>query len=143
MSEIHIKRAARQSADKPSALAEVEQVLEATRRRVLNLLYERGEIERNTLHMLLAQKSECWRITGIVERETDFVITVSLPGASPELSNLTVEPRVLLITDKPTTRTLPAAVYGRVDLPIDLQSEDVTASLHRGALVVIAPKSPV
>jgi HSP20 family molecular chaperone IbpA len=139
-----MKMAAHQSADSPSALLEAEQVLEATRRRVLKLLYERGEVDRNTLYMLLALKSDtCWRITGIAERETDFVITVSLPGADPELSDLTVEPRQLVITAKPATYQLAATLSGRLGLPIDLQSEKVQASLHRGALVVIAPKAAV
>jgi len=135
-----MKMAAHQPADRPSALVEAEQVLEATRRRVLKLLYERGEVNRDTLYMLLTQKSECWRITGIVERKTDFVITVSLPGTGPELSDLTAEARELVITAKPATYRLAATLSG---LPIDLQSESVEASLHRGALVVIAPKAAV
>ena len=111
-----------------------------TRRRVIKHLYERAAVDRNTLYMLLAVKSDaCWRIAGIVERETDFVITVSLPGAGPELSDLPAEARELLITAKPYSA--PAALPGRLDLPIDLESAGVKASLHHGALVVIAPKS--
>lgn len=138
-----MKMAAHQSADKPSALVEAEQVLEATRRRVLKLLYERGNVDRDTLYMVLTQKSECWRITGIVERKTDFVITVSLPGTGPELSDLTAEARQLVITAKPATYRRAATLSGQLGLPIDLQSESVEASLHRGALVVIAPKAAV
>jgi HSP20 family molecular chaperone IbpA len=139
-----MKMAARQSADSPSALVQAEQVLEATRRRVLRLLYERGEVDRNTLYMLLALKADaCWRITEIVERETDFVITVALPGADAELLDLTVEARELVITAKPAAYPFPATVSGRLGLPIDLQSDSVKASLHHGTLVVIAPKATV
>jgi hypothetical protein len=134
-----MKMAARQ--DRPAALVQVEQVLEATRRRVLKVLYERGEVDRNTLYMLLAVKSDaCWRIIGIVERKTDFVLTVSLPGTGPELSD-PAESRELIVTSKPATYPLPAALTGWLDLPIDLQSDRVKASLHRGTLVVIAPKA--
>ena len=85
-----MKMAARQSAATPSALVQAEQVLEATRRRVLRLLYERGEVERKTLYMLLALKAECGGLPAC-RAETDFVITVALPGANPpELLDLTV-----------------------------------------------------
>jgi hypothetical protein len=134
--------AARRSEDCRAALVQAEQALEAARRRVLNRLYERGALDRNTLYMLLTAKSDpCLRIDGIVERETDFVITLPLPGTGAEFSDLTVEARELVITAKSATCPLPAASRGRLDLPIDLQSERVKASLHHGALVVIAPKA--
>lgn len=142
MSESRIKMAARRAEDCRAALVQAEQALEAARRRALKLLYERGALDRNTLYMLLDGKADaCLRIAGIVERETDFVITLPLPGTGAELSDLTVEARELVITAKPATYPPPPALRGRLNLPIDLQSERVKASLHQGALVVIAPKA--
>jgi len=142
LSESRIKTAARQSEDYRAALVQAEQALEAARRRVLKVLYERGALDRNTLYLLLTAKSDaCLRIAGIVERETDFVITLPLHDTGAELSGLTVEARELVITAKRATYPLPAALRERLNLPIDLQSERVKASLHHGALVVIAPKA--
>ncbi len=141
MSEIRINKKP-SHVEEMAALAQAEQVLDATRRRVLKLLHERGAIDRSTLYVLLATKCDaCWQITGVVERETDFVVTISLPGVDSDLSDLTAEPRELTVAAKPPTYPVPKTMSGRLDLPIDLQSDKVKASLHHGALVIVAPKA--
>ena len=124
-----------------AAVAEVERVIENTRRDALDLFHARGAIDRATLAKWLSGAREaCWRITDIVECEDRFVITIALPGIHPGLVELTREPRQLVIRTLSSPNGSASQVLRRLDLPVDLSSERVAAELREGALVVSVPK---
>jgi len=124
-----------------AALAETERVIEKTRRDALDVLYARGVIDRTALAKWLSgARDACWRITDVVEYEDRFVITIALPGIHAGFVELTREPRQLVIRTRPGADCDASQALRRLDLPVDLNSERVSAELHEGALVISVPK---
>jgi len=136
------KKNARASDAVSAALAEAERVIEMTRRDALDLFHARGVIDRAALTNWLAGPREaCWHITDVVELETKFVITIALPGVHAGLAELTREPRQLVIRTRSDSTSGNSQVVRRLDLPLDVDSEHVTAELREGALVISIPAS--
>jgi HSP20 family molecular chaperone IbpA len=123
-----------------AAFSEAARVIEKTRRDALDLFHARGVIDRAALAKWVSgARDACWHVADIVEGETAFVITISLPGVHPALAELTREPRQLVMRTRSSLDSA-AQVLRRLDLPIDLSSERVAAELREGALVITAPK---
>ena len=126
-----------------AALAEAERVIEKTRRDSLDLFHARGVIGRAALGKFLSgARDGCWRITDVVEYENRFIISLALPGIHAGLVELTREPRQLLIRARAAADSGASQVLRRLDLPVDLSSDDVTAELREGGLVISVPKAP-
>jgi HSP20 family molecular chaperone IbpA len=124
-----------------AALAEAERVIEKTRRDSLDLFHARGVIGRAALAKLLSgARDGCWHITDVVEYENRFIISLALPGIHPGLVELTREPRQLLIRTQSGADSGASQVLRQLDLPVDLSSDDVTAELREGGLVISVPK---
>lgn len=124
-----------------AALAEAERVIEKTRRDSLDLFHARGVIDRAALAKWLSgARDGCWRITDVVEHEDRFIIALALPGIHAGLAELTREPRQLLIRTRAGADGGASQVLRRLDLPVDLSSDDVTAELREGRLVISVPK---
>ncbi len=124
-----------------AALAEAERVIEKTRRDALDLFHERGVIDRAALAKWLnGARDACWRITDVVEYEDRLTINLALPGIHAGLVELTREPRQLLIRTRSGADSGASQVLRQLDLPVDLSSQDVTAELREGALLISVPK---
>jgi HSP20 family molecular chaperone IbpA len=124
-----------------AALIDAERVIEQTRRDALELFHARGVIDRAALAKSLSgARDACWHIADVVEREDKFVITIALPGVHPEFVELTREPRQLVVRTIPGTDSGASQVLRRLELPVDLSSERVTAELRAGSLVISLPK---
>jgi HSP20 family molecular chaperone IbpA len=123
-----------------AALGEAERVIEKTRHDAWALFHARGTIDHAALiKWLSGPRDACWHITDIVERESTFVITIALPGVNADFAELTREPRQLVIRTRRTADRDVSQVLQRLDLPLDLNSEHVSAELRDGALVISIP----
>lgn len=128
-----------------AAFAEVEQVLKTTQRSALQLFGERGVVDGRALNeWLTAERDTGWPATEFVERETEYLLRIALPGVDPSTIELSTEPRELIIRTKNSTdksaRSRARDLWRRRDLPVDFRSENAKATLDNGILTIIAPK---
>jgi HSP20 family molecular chaperone IbpA len=125
-----------------AAFAEAERVIEKTRRNALDLFHARGLIDRAALAKWLSGAlNACWHMTDIVEYQDRFVVTIALPGIHGGLVEMTREPRQMVIRTRAGADCGARQVLRRLDLPVDLNSERVTAELREGALVISVPRA--
>jgi hypothetical protein len=136
-----LKKKARPTEHIARALAETERVLMEAQRAALDRLRCRGVLDRDELaRWLVPPRGACWRVSSIVERDEDFVVTITLPGVDSRLAEVTREPRRLVIRS-PQVSHASHHEHLALDLPVDLDSDRLAAYLQDGCLVIVAPKA--
>lgn len=139
-----------------AAIADVERVIEETRRSALRLFAARGVLAGAALNeWLTSEPEDCWPASRWVERNSEYELQIALPGFDAGTIELTGEPQQLVIEAREETAASrePARDRGsegtvcrrrlrrHVDLPVDFRADNVRASLHNGVLTIIAPKA--
>lgn len=138
---------------------EMESVFDRIRARAFDLFSRRGFSEGHALDDWLAAEREiCWPTGELVEQDKAFTLSVALPGFEPADISVTATPHQLLVHAKSKTEVTKEEeakkgqkvcwsefrsndVYRQVDLPKDIDSQAVSASLHNGLLKIVATKA--
>ncbi len=138
-----------------AAIAEVERVIEETRRHALKLFSQRRVVDGGTLNeWLTSEPEDCWPASCWVERDAEYELKIALPGFDPRKVELTGMPQQLVIEARGKTpdsrepageRGVAGTVCNRrlrrhVDLPVDFRANTARATLHDGVLTIVAPK---
>lgn len=160
MTEIKVQKVT-DEAKKPTlpVFKEMESVFDRIRGRAFDLFSQRGFGEGHALDDWLAAEREiCWPTGELVEGDKAFTLNFALPGFEPANISVTATPHQLLVHAKSKTESKKEEeakkgqkvcwsefrsndVYRQVDLPKDIDSQSVSASLHNGLLKIVAAKA--
>ena len=138
--------------------AEIEQVMERIRQRAFDLFARRGlESGHDLDDWLIAEREICWPAAEFAEKDSNYVLTVALPGFEPADIAVTATPRELIVkAARESERRQPAKgkagkvrwsefrsdnVYRRIELPCAVEVERLSATFENGLLKVVAPKA--
>jgi HSP20 family protein len=154
MSHISIQKVAT-TAERPLPIfREVEELIRQIQERAFSLAAGRGRRRGSALEDWLAAEREfCWPAAELVERDNDFVFSISLPGFEPGGIEVAATPRELIVKAKAESTSeskdeerivwsdfRSRDVLRRVELEQDIDVEKVTATLKDGLLKIVAPK---
>lgn len=137
---------------------EVNEIAERIRIRAYSLSKGRGFSEGHDLDDWLAAEREiCWPSAELVEEEDFFELKVALAGFDAEDISVTATPDELIIKAARKAREEQASdkenvkirwselrtddVYRRIELPISIDVDNVTAKFRSGLLEIEAPKA--
>jgi HSP20 family protein len=161
MSDLNIRKVPSVKDRTLPVFSEVEQFMERIRHRAFDLFSRRGGLEGMALDDWLAAEREfCWPAAELTEHDRDFVLSVALPGFEVGDVELTTTPREFVIharskfeASEPPVLEKGAEgrviwsefrgndVYRRVELPSEIDVDDVKATLKKGVLRVVATKA--
>ncbi len=139
---------------------EIDEIAERIRARAFELFAENGFIEgRHVEDWLAAEQEICWSVSELIEEGDRFILKIALAGFEPEETIITANPRELIIKaahsieiDEPGSGDVSNVrwsefrnddIYRRVELPVDIDIEKITAELKRGLLTIEAPKAAI
>ena len=138
--------------------AEIDEIAERIRARAFELFAENGFLEgRDVEDWLAAEQEICWSVSELIEESDKFILKIALAGFEPDEIDLTANPREIIIKAAHSTEIEEPDekdgsdvrwsefrnddIYRRVELPVDIRVEDITAELKRGLLTIEAPKA--
>ncbi len=130
--------------------ADLDRRLEQVRKEAFELFAGRGYGEGQALEdWLAAEKRVFGADSAIVESGGSYEFSVPVEGFRPTEISVTATPRELIVTaaagpgvpDSPAPGLAETAVFRRVVLPGEIAVGQVSASIERGVLTVVAPKS--
>jgi HSP20 family protein len=158
MSDITVQKVARVEDRALPVFKETEEIMARIRQRAFDLFGRRGfRVGRALDDWVMAEREVCWPAGELAERDKDFVLSVALAGFEPADIAVTATPRELIVhaQTKAERAVEPKKeegeirwsefrsndVYRRVELPMDINVEKVSASLKNGLLKIIAAKA--
>jgi len=130
--------------------ADLDRRLEQIRKEAFELFAGRGYGEGHALEdWLAAEKRVFGADSAIVESGGNYEFRVPVERFKPTEISVTATPRELIVTatagpgvtDSRAPGFAETAVFRRVVLPGEIAVEEVSASIKRGVLTVVAPKS--
>lgn len=159
MSDVKIQKVTTTDERTLPVFAQAEQVLQKIRKRAFELFAGRGFAHGRALEDWLSAEHEvCWPAAELVERDKDYILSITLPGFERGEIEVTATPRELIVhaasTSERTQKGKAAEgkirwsefrsndVYRRIELPTDVRVDGVKASLHNGLLKLVVPKAP-
>jgi HSP20 family protein len=157
MAEIPVQKVATAEDRKLPVFAEVEQMMQRIRERAFGEFAGRGFAHGQELSDWLAAERElCWPASELTETPENFNLSIAMAGFDPKDIEVTATPREIIVRAKmQSTRTeVPKAkaeqvcwseirgsdVYRRVELPLEVRVEKVSAEYNNGMLKIAAPK---
>jgi HSP20 family molecular chaperone IbpA len=155
MAEVKVQKVANVNDRKLSVFKEMEEMLQRIRDRAFAAFAERGFKLGHALEdWLNAERELCWPEAKLAEDEQQYGLSVALAGYDPKDITVTATPRELIISAKTEAMHKGRSkdknicwsefrdndVYRRVELPADIQVNEVTASMSNGLLQIVAPK---
>lgn len=138
---------------------EVERTMQRIRDRAFEIFVDHGfEKSRALDDWLAAERELCWPAAELVERDQVYALSVAMAGFEPGDITVTAAPHELIVHAKAeATRGDKTKgkkneeicwsefrsndVYRRVELPVDITVDKVSASYENGLLKIIAPKA--
>jgi HSP20 family protein len=161
MSDLTVRKVSNVNDRTLPVFAAVERIMERIRQRAFERFSLRGAFDGMALDDWLAAEREfSWPAAELTEHEKDFVLSVALPGFEVGDVELTTTPREIVLHAKTRSEVSepPAAekgaeakvvwsefrsndVYRRVELPSEIDINDVKATLKKGVLKVVATKA--
>jgi len=153
MSHVQIQRDADGERTLP-VFQELADRLDAVRERAFALFSRRGGQPGHELEDWVTAEREVlgWPVAELKERNGSYEVDVTLPGFSPKDIEVTATPNEMIVHAVSTTdrsgedsRVLwsefgQQEIYRRIDLPIAINADKVSASLDHGVLHLKAPK---
>jgi HSP20 family protein len=160
MSDVKIEKVATTEERTLPVFAQAEQVLQQIRQRAFERFAGRGFAHGRALDDWLSAEHEvCWPAAELVERDKDYVLSITLPGFDPGEIEVTATLRELIVHAASTSERADKGkaaegeirwsefrsndVYRRIELPSDVRVDGVKASLQNGLLKIVAPKAQV
>jgi HSP20 family protein len=134
---------------------EMERIYDEIARRAFEIFEDEGGVFGRDLDHWLRAESELLHPVPIEVTETDdgFIIHAEVPGFSPKELDVSIEPRRITLTgkreskeDKKKGKTIYRQQYADqlfrvVDLPAEINTEKVKATLENGVLALEMPKA--
>ena len=136
--------------------AEVEQLADRIRMQAYNLFAHRGAGDGHALDdWLTAERDVCWPAAELAEREGEFLLNVALAGFEAGDVTVTATPREIIVKagrkheqasagkGEPKLRWTEFRsdnVFRRVELPVPVEVEKISANFENGLLKILAPK---
>lgn len=137
-----------------SMMAEMDKTAEAIRRRAFKNFLERGSLLGSELDdWLSAERELIWAPTAEVsENDKEVVLQMQAPGLEPEDIEITATPESILVQSEVTHThqesngaihlcEFAERMFRRFDLPAKIDVDNVTASLEKGMLRIVAVKA--
>jgi HSP20 family protein len=156
MSDVTIQKVTKAEDRTLPIFSEADKFLRRIRDRAFDLFSGRGFGDGHALDdWLTAEREICWPAGELAERETDFELSLALPGFEPGEVTVTATPRELIVHARLERKSAPRReqgevrwsefrsndVYRRIELTQDIDVQKVSASLRNGLLRIVAPKS--
>lgn len=157
MSSIKIQKVSNVEERALPVFTEIDEIMGRIRERAHEFFAGRGGIGEHALDdWLSAEREICWPAAELAERDDAYVLDVSLAGFEPDEITVTATPRELILkaAHKAERKERSARegevcwsefrrsdVYRRVELPLELSVEKITATMRNGVLQIIAPKA--
>lgn len=156
MSEIKLNKVVRADDRTLPVFGEVDRLMLEISRRAHELFEARGSGHGHELDdWLEAERELCWPPAEFAEGESEFVLSVGLPGFEPQEIEATLTPREVIVhahhgsarKGKRRGRVAPSwselrsdDLYRRIELPDDIDVAHARAALRHGMLRIILPK---
>jgi HSP20 family molecular chaperone IbpA len=158
MTAVTVQKAAKEADRTLPIFKDIERLTQRIRERAFAVFAARGVHQDWALNdWLTAERELCWPASELVEREKDYTLTVALAGFKPKDITVTATARELIVhgaVEETRTRKTKATqkqvcwsefrsndVYRRVELPIDILVDKVSARYEHGLLEITAPKA--
>ena len=157
MTEITVQKAATPEDLKLPVFEEVEQMMGRIRERAFGAFAGRGFASGQELSDWLAAEREfCWPASELTESAENYTLSIAMAGFDPKDIEVTATPREIIVSAKMQSRRTDVPkvkaeqvcwsefrssdVYRRVELPLEVRVEKVSAEYNNGMLKVAAPK---
>ena len=157
MTRLNIQRVPSADVRKLPIFAEFERLADRIRLQAYNLFSRRGAGEGHALDdWLAAEREVCWPAAELSERDGEFVLDVALAGFEPDEITLTATPREIMVKaahkherksvgkGEPKLRWTEFRsndVFRRVELPVAVDVDKISADFRNGLLKIVAPKA--
>lgn len=141
MSTVTVNKVTDQEKVQLPVFQEIENRIEAVRRRAFELFEDRGgELGREVEDWFRAE-NDVFGEAGVdfQEKAGQFEITVTLPGFDAHEAQVTATPTEVAIHASRKDETSSHDVYRRFELPKPVRTDQVTAKFENGALHIVAP----
>jgi HSP20 family protein len=133
-------------------------MLDRVRDRAYNLFCSRGCSDGHAMDdWLTAEREICWPAAELAEQDSEYELSIALPGFKADEINVTATPRELIIKAAHLVKREKESegkgakvhwselhrdeVFRRVELPAEVDVEKISAELDRGVLTIEAPKA--
>ncbi|HUA82760.1 MAG TPA: Hsp20 family protein [Bryobacteraceae bacterium] len=156
MPEIMIEKNKESGANSPALLAALQETTDAIRLRAYQYYLQRGAIHgRDQEDWLRAERDTILSpVAELTEDEKDFHLRIEAPLFGPGDIRVTAAPRLLLVRGdlfhnhaEPSGKLwfceFAEKLFRRFDFPVDIEPDQVSATLQQGILEIIAPKANV
>ena len=157
MAQITVQKAAKAEDRKLPIFEEFDQMTQKIRDRAFAIFAGRDFKAGNALSDWLAAEHElCWPASELLEHDKDYALNVAMAGFQPKDISVTATPRELIVHakaeatrgDKSKSDSEQVCwsefrsndVYRRVELPVEVDVDNVSAQYENGLLKVVAPK---
>lgn len=132
-----------------SLLDQMDAVFNEISRRAFQLFEDNGRVFGNDLEDWFRAEREMFRplYTKLTESDESLKIKAEVPGFTEKELEISVQPRRIVIagehesTGKEIDKLLSEQVLQIVDLPAEVETDKVTATLKNGVLILVMPKA--
>ena len=156
MSRPLIKRIRSESKRELPIFEEIAQLQERIREHAFKLFQDRGHHGDDLAHWLEAEKEVCGSVSELIEEEHRYLLKIALAGFEPEDIEITATPREIIVKataqfskedEGPESSSIrwsdfqSTDIYRHVELPIEVDIDQIAAKFERGLLTIEAPKT--
>ena len=156
MSNITIRKVPTTTDRALPVFAEYDEIIDRIRDRAYKLFQDRGLRQGLELEdWLSAEREICCPAAKLVEREADFQLDLALAGFESKDITVTANPHELIIKAAKKVKQKASSadetvrwsefrhddVFRRVEFPVALEVDQITASFRNGLLRIVAPKA--
>lgn len=135
---------------------EIAELQERIREHAFKLFQDRGYHGNDLADWLEAEKEVCGSVSELIEEEHRYLLKIALAGFEPEDIKITATPREIIV--KATTQSSEESgelesssvrwsdfqstdIYRHVELPVEVDVDQIAAKFERGLLTIEAPKT--
>lgn len=156
MSRPLIKRIRSETERELPIFDEIVQLQDRIREHAFKIFQNRGQHGDDLGHWLEAEKEICGSVSELIEEEHRYLLKMALAGFEPEDIKITATPREIIVKataqssegDKESESSSvrwsdfqSTDVYRHLELPIEVDVDQIAAKFERGLLTIEAPKT--
>lgn len=135
---------------------EIAQLQERIREHAFKLFQDRGHHGNDLADWLEAEREVCGSVSELIEEENRYLLKIALAGFEPEDIKITATPREIIVkasaqsseendeSDDSSVRWSDfqsTDIYRHVELPVEVDVDQIAAKFERGILTIEAPKT--
>ncbi len=134
---------------------EIAQLQERIREHAFEIFRNRGHHGNDLADWLEAEREICGSVSELIEEENRYLLKIALAGFEPEDIKITATPREIIVKATAQTREegkesesssvrwsdfRSTDIYRHVELPVEVDVDQIAAKFERGLLTIEAPK---